>query len=94
MSEAKPSEQLAVGEAKPGEQPAADAPRIEVVRGGEATPEELAALVVALTPTAGEPDVDDRRNRHAWQEAALLEGVGFRPFVSVDDVERYHRSLA
>ncbi len=66
-----------------------------ITRGGEVSAEELAAITVVLTASStSEPDVDDRRQRKAWNEAALLEGVGFRPFVSVDDVERYHRSIA
>lgn len=72
--------------------------RIEVVAGGEPSAEELAALVVALTPVAVVGDADEvsasRPGGSAWTEAGLLEGVGFRPFVSVDDLDRYHRNLA
>lgn len=65
-----------------------------IVAGGTPSAEQVAALTVALsagassTPGSGVPTLS------AWQEAGLLEGIGFRPFVSVDDVVRYHRSLA
>ena len=67
--------------------------RIRVVSGGEPTPEELAALTVALQPVAVETSSDEQP-RASWGEAALLEGVGFRPFHSSVDLERYHRSIA
>ncbi len=70
-------------------------PSIVVTGGGEPTAEELAALVIALSPVAQAEAADAAGDGwSAWGEAALLEGVGFRPFVSVDDVVRYHRSLA
>lgn len=70
--------------------------RIVITAGGVPTAEELAALVVALTPTtaAGQEPSSLHESGSAWREASLLEGVGFRPFVSVDDVAAYHRSLA
>jgi hypothetical protein len=55
--------------------------RIEVVRGGRVTAEQLAAVVVALSPVV----VDDAAARAAvdgppaWARAALLEGVGLLP---------------
>lgn len=49
--------------------------RIEVVGGGTATPEQLAALVVALTPVAA-ADGDGDRRAPAWARAGLLENVG------------------
>jgi hypothetical protein len=55
-----------------------------VVAGGEPTDEELAALLVALTPTGdGEPDVE---LTPAWTRAAMLEGVGVRPAASPTDL--------
>ncbi|HEX9889195.1 MAG TPA: acyl-CoA carboxylase subunit epsilon [Nitriliruptorales bacterium] len=68
--------------------------RIEIVGGGEPTPEELAALTVALVSVAAEQPVDDDIARASWERAALLEGVGFRPFASYTDLDRYHRSIA
>jgi hypothetical protein len=56
------------------EQPGA---RLRVVGGGVPTSEELAAIVVALTPAGGSgaPDAD-RPAVPAWTAAALTEGVG------------------
>jgi hypothetical protein len=61
---------------------AGDAPerraRLEVVGGGTPTPEQLAAVVLALTPTAaadGERP-NERPTVPAWTAAALAEGVG------------------
>jgi hypothetical protein len=53
------------------------AARVEVRGGGEPTAEQLAALVVALTPTGGtdEPGAG-RASVPAWTAAALREGVG------------------
>jgi hypothetical protein len=52
--------------------------RIEVVGGGTASAEELAALVVALTPVAGTvtETAERRPSMPAWTAAALREGVG------------------
>lgn len=63
-----------------------------MVAGGTPTAEELAALVVALTPTGEGPQPEQAPA--GWAEAALLEGVGFRPFHSYVDLDRYHRSIA
>ena len=49
--------------------------RIEVVGGGSATPEQLAALVVALTPVAVADDETVHRPP-AWARAALMENIG------------------
>lgn len=61
-----------------------------VVRGGDLSPEEVAAITVALTPV---PAVDDDhaadRPHHGpsnWQRAALVVGVGGRPPTSVQDL--------
>lgn len=62
---------------------------LRVVGGGEPTPEELAALVVALTPVAvpaaavGDTGAD---RTPAWARAARLESVGHAPAVSADDL--------
>jgi hypothetical protein len=58
--------------------------RIEVVAGGEPTPEQLAALVVALTPV----EVMEVPSSPAspWRRAALHEGVGARPATCPADV--------
>lgn len=62
--------------------------RYEIVRGGTPSPEELAALVVALTPVAAPPGEDGgTTERSGWLRAALREGVGQRSFVSADDVD-------
>lgn len=58
------------------DQPAEPTARVEVVGGGTPSPEELAAVVVALTPVVV---VDDHRTAEAvpaWAQAALLENVG------------------
>ena len=59
-------------------------PRYVVTGGGEPSAEELAALMVALTPVAGPAEDDDAAP--AWVDAALQEGIGRRPFVSADDL--------
>jgi hypothetical protein len=55
------------------EQPGA---RLRVVAGGVPTSEELAAIVVALTPAGGGAPDADRPAVPAWTAAALTEGVG------------------
>jgi hypothetical protein len=52
--------------------------RIDVVGGGRASAEQLAALVVALTPVAGAvtETADRPPSPPAWTAAALREGVG------------------
>jgi hypothetical protein len=51
--------------------------RVEVRGGGAPTPEQLAALVVALTPSGGSDEPGgDRPTLPAWTAAALREGVG------------------
>lgn len=62
-------------------------PSIVFTGGGEPTPEQLAAVVVALTPVAApdhgeEPDDVPR----GWRRAALIEGVGGRPSASLPDL--------
>lgn len=71
-----------------------DVPRYVIVGGGEPTPEELAALTVALTPVtvvadpAEAGDVVDPAyaGLPPWLRAALQENLGRRPFVSADDL--------
>ena len=70
---------------------AADLPRYVIVRGGEPTPEQLAALTVALTPVVvaddepGGPSAGFDR-QPAWVRAAMMENLGRRPLVSADDL--------
>lgn len=52
---------------------------------GHPTPEELAAVVVALTPVAAAPPATAESAATAvpaWTRAALLEGVGGGPAVA------------
>jgi hypothetical protein len=68
-------------------------PRYTVTAGGTPTPEQLAALVVALTPVAV-PEPEDEVDAAGlgagapsnWAHAALLEGVGHRTFVALPDL--------
>lgn len=55
--------------------------RVEVVGGGTPSPEQLAAVVVALTPVTAahvEADAPTPAVAPAWARAALLESVGER----------------
>jgi hypothetical protein len=65
-------------------------PRIEIVGGGEPGPEEIAAVVLALTPVVRQPEVAARgpmESVAAWRLAAMLEGVGdAAPVVSSADL--------
>ncbi|MFP5310269.1 MAG: hypothetical protein ACLGIR_11925 [Actinomycetes bacterium] len=65
----------------------AASPQLRVVGGGAPTPEELAALIVALTPAGGGADAAVPVAA-AWSRAALLEGVGARPMVSAAEIDR------
>ncbi len=70
---------------------AGDHLRIEVVRGGAPTPEQTAALAVALA--AGSPGGRDALDdldvwMTAWQRAALTEAVGARRIAERADLER------
>ncbi len=51
-----------------------EAPQLRVVAGGTPSPEEIAALVVALTPGGGAPEPPT--GPPPWQRAAMLEGIG------------------
>jgi hypothetical protein len=66
---------------------AVTAPRYQIVAGGEPSPEELAAVAIALTPVV----IDDREpgtrsDLTGWLRAALHEGVGGAPLISADQV--------
>lgn len=65
--------------------------RIQVVEGGEPSPAELAALVIALTPVREEPPQEPAA-RSGWQRAAVLEGVGRARYASAADVATATRS--
>lgn len=63
--------------------------RIEVVDGGRVRSEHLAAIVVALTPTGGDPAPDRRpAGPPAWARAAILEGVGLPRPTRPSDLRR------
>ena len=61
---------------------------IVVTGGGVPTPAELAAIVVALTPVvvADQGAVTPDSLPSGWGRAALIEGVGGRPPVSLPDL--------
>lgn len=63
------------------------APDIVVTGGGTPTSEQLAAVVIALTPVAV-PDRDEAPDTvpRGWRRAALIEGVGGRPSASLPDL--------
>lgn len=66
-----------------------DVPRYVVTGGGTPTPEQLAALVVAMTPAAAPVEDEDAPSTGApsnWAHAALMEGVGHRTFVALPDL--------
>jgi hypothetical protein len=71
------------------EESLAPSSRVEVVGGGAASAEELAALVVALTPVAGPATGQNGEGRPAvpaWTAAALREGVGGATVVRPSDL--------
>jgi hypothetical protein len=59
--------------------------RLEIVSGGRPSDAELAAIVVALTPGRDDEATDSPRLA-GWHRAAILEGVGERPFSSAADL--------
>ena len=63
-------------------------PSVVVTGGGEPSPEELAALVVALTPVVVAEVADEMPDTgpRGWRRAALIEGVGGRAPVSYPDL--------
>lgn len=62
--------------------------RIEVLEGGEPSPEEFAAIVLALTPDEAEgPGRGHEGARPSgWRRAALLEGVRRTRYASASDL--------
>lgn len=65
------------------------APRVAVLRGGRPSDEEVAAIVVALTPAAPPAEISpeaDSQATPAWRRAAILESVGGAPLSSAADV--------
>ena len=62
------------------------APDIVVTGGGEPTPEQVAALVIALTPVAADGEAAPDDVPRGWRRAALIEGVGGRPSASLPDL--------
>lgn len=69
------------------DEPIADTPRYVVTGGGTPTPEQLAALVVAMTPVAVEDDTPSGSPGGNWRSAAIREGVGHRTFVALPDLQ-------
>ena len=69
---------------------APDTPRYVITGGGTPTPEQLAALAVAMTPVVVEGADEDAGPPSGaashWAHAALLEGVGHRTFVAAPDL--------
>lgn len=61
--------------------------RIEVTHGGELSDEEVAAVVIALTPVDG-GDVERDARPPSWRRAAIIEGLGGRPVSSAWDLAR------
>jgi hypothetical protein len=51
---------------------------LRVTRGGDVTPEELAALAVVFTAASGQAASVQPAGPPAWAQAALLEGIGAR----------------
>ncbi|MTV25975.1 hypothetical protein FTX61_11225 [Nitriliruptoraceae bacterium ZYF776] len=81
MSDANEPEPVSdANEPEPVSDDVIDGPaRIEVVAGGTPSPEQLAAVVVALTPVAAPAEAPTGRGGEAevpaWARAALLESV-------------------
>jgi hypothetical protein len=67
---------------------APDLPRYVVTAGGTPTPEQLAAVTVALTPVAVvvEDDAAPTGGLAPWAHAGLLESIGHRRFVAMPDL--------
>ncbi len=71
----------------PDESP--EPPRYVITGGGTPTPEQLAALAVAMTPVAApdeDPEAPPGGAPSNWAHAALMEGVGHRTFVAMPDL--------
>ncbi len=67
------------------EQPETPPVALRVLGGGAPSPEQLAAVIVALTPTAGDDETPARPP--AWTRAAMIEGVGGRTPTSPADLD-------
>jgi hypothetical protein len=52
--------------------------RVRITRGGEPTPEQLAAMTVVLAAGSGSAAPAGTMLPPAWAQAALLEGIGAR----------------
>ena len=67
---------------------APDLPRYVITGGGTPTPEQLAAVTVALTPVAVavEDDAAPTDGLAPWARAGLLESIGHRRFVAMPDL--------
>ena len=61
-------------------------PAFAITGGGEPSAEELAAIVVALTPVAIDEDAGPDDVPRGWNRAALIEGVGGRASASLPDL--------
>lgn len=61
--------------------------RIEFVQGGVPSEEEVAAVVIALTPVDG-GDADRDAGPPSWRRAAIIEGLGGRPVSNARDLAR------
>ena len=68
----------------------ADGTRLRILR-GDATAEQVAALLVALDHAATAPKTARPALERAWQRAARLEGLGGAPVQAADD-PRLHRA--
>lgn len=61
--------------------------RIEFTHGGVPSEEEVAAVVIALTPVDG-GDAERDAGPPPWRRAAIIEGLGGRPVSSAWDLAR------
>lgn len=61
--------------------------RVEFREGGVPSPEEVAAVVIALTPVDG-GDADRDAGPPPWRRAAIIEGLGGRPVSKAWDLSR------
>lgn len=62
--------------------------RFVITHGGEPGPEQLAALVIALTPSV---DAATSTRPPAWRQAALLEGIGGARVLTPGDLDAAFR---
>lgn len=64
-----------------------DRPRYVITGGGTPTPEQLAALTIAMTPVTIEEEPPTDPPGGNWHSAAIREGVGHRTFVALPDLQ-------